>query len=113
MGKIGKFEDLLCWQKARIIVNDIYKITCEEKFSKDFSLKDQIRRASNSVMLNIAEGFCRRTHNEFKHFLFVAFGSNGEIQSHFILLLTENIFPKKYLIRYMKSATKIQKLFPD
>lgn len=101
MSKIEKFQDLICWQKTRVIVKDIYKVTSTGNFSRDYSLKDQIRRASNSVMLNIAEGFCGRTHNEFKHLLFVAFGSNGEVQSALYIALdqnyiTEEIFKEIY-----------------
>jgi four helix bundle protein len=81
MAKINRFEDLICWQKARIIMKDIYDITRGGNFSKDYSLKDQIRRAGISVMLNISEGFCRKSHKEFKQFLFFAHGSVGEIQS--------------------------------
>lgn len=81
MARINRFEDLICWQKARIIVKEIYGITKQGNFTKDYSLKDQIRRAAVSVMLNISEGFCRKTHKEFKQFLFFAHGSLGEIQS--------------------------------
>ncbi len=95
MSKIERFEDLICWQKARIIVNDIYDITSQNMFSKDFSLKDQIRRAANSVMLNIAEGFCRRSHKEFKQFLFVAYGSNGEVQSVLYIALDRKYISKE------------------
>lgn len=54
MGKIQRFEDIQAWQKVRELNNDIYKITMNPSFSKDFSLKDQIRRASVSIMANIA-----------------------------------------------------------
>ncbi len=81
MAKIERFEDLICWQKARIILRDIYKITSTGDFKNDWSLKDQIRRAGISAMLNIAEGFCRKSHKEFKQFLFFSHGSLGEIQS--------------------------------
>jgi len=87
MSRIERFEDLYCWQKARIIMNDIYKISSVGNFLKDYSLKDQIRRAANSVMLNIAEGFCRKSHKEFKQFLFYSSGSNGEIQSALYIAL--------------------------
>ena len=87
MAKIQRFEDLICWQKARIIVNDIYNITFTGEFSKDWSLKHQIRRAAISVMLNIPEGFCRKSHKEFKQFLFFAHGSLGEVQSDLYIAL--------------------------
>jgi four helix bundle protein len=81
MSRIEKFEDLICWQKSRILVREIYEITFRSSFCKDFALRDQIRRASLSIMLNIAEGFGRRTHKEFKQFLFIAHGSIAEVQS--------------------------------
>lgn len=89
MSKINRFEDLICWQKAREILKDIYTISSKENFSKDWTLKDQIRRAGISVMLNIAEGFCRKSHKEFKHFLFMSHGSLGEIQSVLYIALDQ------------------------
>ena len=53
MGKIEKFEDIQAWQKARELVKEIYEISDCGKFSKDWSLKDQIRRAGVSIMSNI------------------------------------------------------------
>ncbi len=75
MGRIEKFEDLVCWQKSRILVKEIYKISCQDLFGRDFVLKDQFRKAGISVILNVAEGFGRRTYKEFKQFLFIAHGS--------------------------------------
>jgi hypothetical protein len=48
--KIEKFEDLIAWQKARKLTSEIYKVTHREKFSRDYGLKDQIRRAAVSSM---------------------------------------------------------------
>ena len=70
--KIERFKDILAWQKAKEMSLSIYSLFKE---LKDFGFKDQICRASVSVMNNIAEGFERRSDNEFKHFLFVAKGS--------------------------------------
>lgn len=81
MGKIEKFEDLICWQKARELVKKIYKLTNSDRISKDFVLKDQIRRAGISIMLNISEGFARRTNKDFSKFLYIAHGSTAEVQS--------------------------------
>lgn len=82
MPKIEHFEDINAWQKARQLVTEIYKVTTQnEEFSKDFGLKDQIRRASVSIMSNIAEGFSRQTDKEFIQFLYVAKGSASEAQN--------------------------------
>jgi len=75
---IRRFEDIISWQKSRQLVVDIYKLF--EK-SNDFGFKNQIQRASVSVMNNIAEGFERKSNNEFRQFLFIAKGSIGEVRS--------------------------------
>ena len=76
-----KFEDLDVWKQARILNQEIFKLTNQDGFSKDYSLKDQIRRSAGSVMDNIAEGFERNGNKEFIQFLYIAKGSNGEIRS--------------------------------
>jgi four helix bundle protein len=81
MAKIEKFEDIIAWQKALELSTLVYKMTNKEKFSKDFGLKDQIRRASVSVVSNIAEGFERESNNQFIYFLIIAKGSAGELRS--------------------------------
>jgi four helix bundle protein len=73
--KIEKFEDLIAWQKARKLTKQIYRATSQGKFSSDYGLKDQIRRASISSMSNIAEGFERGGLVEFQRFLAIAKGS--------------------------------------
>lgn len=90
MSKIEKFEDLICWQKTREIVKDIYKITKIDYFQKDYPLVDQIRRASVSTMLNISEGFALRTNKEFCKHLFIAHGLIAEVQSILYIALDLN-----------------------
>lgn len=68
--KIERFEDFVAWQKARKLTADIYRVTSKGRFSSDFSLRDQIRRAAVSSMSNIAEGFERGRHSEFHQFFF-------------------------------------------
>ena len=87
MAKIERFEDIQAWQKARVLNRKIYEVTGEGGFSKDFSLKDQIRRAAISIMLNIAEGFARRSNKEFRQFLYIAHGSAAEVQSALYIAL--------------------------
>ncbi len=87
MATIKKFEDLICWQKARILTKEIYKITRIGDFNHDKGLANQIQRAAVSVMANIAEGFGRGTKQEFINYLFIAKGSAVEVQNHLYVAL--------------------------
>jgi len=87
MAKIEKFEEIQAWQKARQLVKRIYQVTSEGDFAQDYSLKDQIRRASVSIISNIAEGFSRQTDKEFTQYLHVAKGSASEVQSQLYVAL--------------------------
>src|SRR5436853_3600074 len=87
MATIERFEEILAWQKAREVTSDIYNVTNEGGFAKDFGLRDQIRRSSVSIMANIAEGFGRKSDKEFANFLNFAHGSAAEVQSHLYLAL--------------------------
>lgn len=78
---VHRFEDLIAWQKARELTKTIYEITRSKVFATDFDLVRQIRRASVSVMSNIAEGFERGSNNEFHQFLVIAKGSCAEVRS--------------------------------
>ncbi|MFH0889002.1 MAG: four helix bundle protein [Planctomycetota bacterium] len=79
--KAKGFEELYIWQKARELVNIIYTLTRKDRFSNDWALTDQIRRAAISVMSNIAEGFERGSNSAFIQFLYIAKGSCGEVRS--------------------------------
>ena len=81
MSTFKTFEEITAWQKARELTRHIYDITARDKFRRDFGLVDQMRRASVSVMSNIAEGFERRGGKEFAFFLSVAKGSLGELRA--------------------------------
>ncbi len=85
MATFNRFEDIQAWQKARIIVKDIYLASGNGVFGKDFDLRSQIRRSSVSIMANIAEGQGRRTNKDFAHFLNISLGSVAETKSHFYL----------------------------
>ncbi len=80
MATFTKFEEIQCWQKARELTRKIYSASMSGRFARDFGLKDQIRRASVSVMSNIAEGFDRSGTAEFIRFLSIAKGSAAEVR---------------------------------
>lgn len=79
MTKIGKLEEIKAWQEARELVREIYATTNTGEFSTDFGLRDQIRRASVSIMSNVAEGYARSTDRDFARFLSIALGSAVEV----------------------------------
>ncbi|WP_167631303.1 four helix bundle protein [Mariprofundus ferrooxydans] len=80
MTSFERFEDIDAWKRARILTNEIYALTRQGEFSRDYGLTDQIRRAAVSVMSNLAEGFERNSGKEFARFLDIAKGSAGEIR---------------------------------
>jgi four helix bundle protein len=80
MATFKKFEDIEAWKKSRELTKRVYRISNRAGFAKDFGLRDQIRRASVSVMSNIAEGFDRSGTGEFIQFLATAKGSAAEVR---------------------------------
>ena len=75
------FEDLEIWQNARALCQDIFIVTRNSDFNKDYRFVSQITAASGSIMDNIAEGFERGGNKEFQQFLSIAKGSCGEVRS--------------------------------
>lgn len=86
MGTIERFEDLEAWKRARSFAKLIHTVSGTGNFGRDFGLKDQIRRAANSIVANIAEGLTRRS-KEFLQYLFVAKGSCGEVRAQLYLAI--------------------------
>ena len=86
------FENSIAWKKSRVLTNKLYKIFGD---SKDYSFKDQILRASVSIMNNISEGFDRGTDKEFKYFLYIARGSNAEVRSMLFIAMDQNYITKE------------------
>ena|SRR5687767_7312540 len=87
MANIAQFEEIEAWRKARQLTKEIYAATAQGQFAHDFALRDQIRRASVSIMSNIAEGFERDGNKEFRQFLSIAKGSAGEVRSQLYIAL--------------------------
>ena len=89
MTTLHRFEDIEAWQKARSLTKEIYACSGNGNFAKDFGLCDQIRRASVSIMANIAEGFDRGGTKELSNFLSIAKGSVGEVEAQLYVALDQ------------------------
>lgn len=110
MSKINTFEDIQAWQKARELTGAIYKVSSADSFNKDFGLKDQIRRASVSVLSNIAEGFERNGSKEFLLFLSIAKGSAGEVRAQLYIAFDLEYISKTEFDDLSKLATDTSKM---
>ena len=77
MATIKNFEELEVWKIAMELCTEVYNLTNKELFSKDFALKDQIRRSAISIPSNISEGYERDGINQFLYFLAISKGSCG------------------------------------
>ncbi|OGG00162.1 four helix bundle protein [Candidatus Gottesmanbacteria bacterium RBG_13_37_7] len=105
--KIKRFEDIIAWQKAKELSLLIYKLF---KSNRDFAFRDQVQRASVSVMNNIAEGFERKSNQEFRQFLYIAKGSCGEVRSMISLALDLSYINKSEYLRVYNLSIEISKI---
>jgi four helix bundle protein len=110
MAKIERFEDLISWQKARELNRLVYKISANGIFAKDFGLRDQIRRASISIMSNIAEGFERGGDKEFVQFLSNAKGSCGEVRCQLYAALDEKYLSETEFKQLSERSLEVSRL---
>jgi four helix bundle protein len=104
--KIEKFEDFIAWQKARKLTREIYRITNLPDFSRDFGLKDQIRRSAVSIMSNIAEGFERGRPSEFHQFLSIAKASCAELRSQLYVAFDADYITEAQFHQVMSAASE-------
>jgi len=110
MATVEKFEELIAWQKARKFAHEIFELTCLDRFFRDFSIVDQIRRSSGSVMDNIAEGFGRGGNKEFIHFHFIANGSLFETKSQLYRAFDRKYITEEILSEKLDKADELAKV---
>lgn len=101
MATAKRFEDLEVWQRSRELANLIYAVSKDGMFSRDFGLRDQIRRAAVSIMSNIAEGFESSTQQTFIKYLGHAKASAGEVRAQLYIVkdqgyISEQDFQKAF-----------------
>lgn len=110
MASIKKFEDLKAWQEARILCKKVHALTLNQEFSRDYSLKDQIKRSSGSVMDNIAEGFDRDGNKELIHFCSIAKASCSEVKSQLYRAIDYKYISEKEFKVAVEQASKTSAL---
>ena len=91
MNTVKSFEDLIVWQKSRILAKNIFLLSEHHQVRRDFGLKQQILNSSGSVPDNIAESFERDGNKEYWQFLSIAKGSDGELRSQLYRIFDRNI----------------------
>lgn len=107
MAKFETFEDIVVWQKSKKLICDVYGAF---RSSRDYSFRDQVQRASVSVMNNIAEGFERKGNKEFSKFLYIAKGSCGEVRSMLYLSLDLGYISKAEFDNLHNQTIEISKM---
>jgi four helix bundle protein len=110
VNKVSSFEDLIAWQRSRELTKLVYDITSDGGFSKDYGLREQRRRASVSIMSNIAEGFERGGRNEFHQFLVIAKASCAEVRSQLYVALDAGYLSKELFDRLMALSLEVTRI---
>ena len=108
--KIERFEELVAWQKARILTQAIYQITRQGAFAKDFGLSGQVQRSAVSIMANIAEGFERGKRGEFHQFLSIAKSSCAELRSHLYVALDAGYLSQTEFDQLLTQAQEVARI---
>jgi four helix bundle protein len=104
---IQKFEDIIAWQKSQEYAIAVYAVF---KDLKDFSFRDQVRRAVVSISNNIAEGFDRSSNADFSRFLYIAIGSCSEVKSMIYLAEKLEYIQTKQCEKLLKEGDEISKI---
>jgi len=107
---IRRVEQIQAWRKARELVCEVYKACADGALTKNFGLRDQLRRAPVSAMANIAEGFARKSDKDFARFLDVAKGSAIEVQSRLYVTLDVRCLEEKEFGRLYHLADEVASL---
>jgi four helix bundle protein len=107
MATFKTFEDIEAWQRSRALTRSIYNVTSQGTFARDFGLRNQIRKASVSIMSNIAEGFERSGTREFIQFLATAKGSAGEVRAQLYVALDQGYVEQAIFDDLSQSIIKI------
>ena len=107
---IQDHKDLIMWQKAMDMTAEVYRLAKLLPREETYALSDQMRRAAVSVPSNIAEGYQRRSDGYIKHFLYIAKGSNAEVETQILLCIRLGYFPQSEAQTALKLIEEIAKM---
>jgi len=110
MARIQEFEDLEVWKLARKLTVQVYALSRNGAFAKDYGFCNQIRRAAVSIVSNIAEGFERRSNSQFIQFLDIANGSAGEVRAQLYVALDLGYITQEQFQAAFNDITSIGKM---
>ena len=82
---MGNFKELKVWQQSKELAVNIYQLTNKGPFTKDFGLRDQMRRSSVSISSNIAEGDDLDTDKQSVRYFYIARGSLAELRTQILI----------------------------
>lgn len=110
MSKVEHFEDLIAWQRARILARTIYEVTRDGKLARDRDLSRQIQRAAVSIMSNIAEGFERSNIGDYHRSLLIAKASCGEVPSQLYLAFDIGYVTQNDFNRLLQDTVEVSRI---
>ena len=110
MSTFNRFEDIVAWQKARVLSDLIYQEASKIIFDKDKRLRLQMYGSSGSIMDNIAEGFGRGGSKEFKQYLWISKGSSAELRSQLYRSIDRKFINEKTFDDLFSKAEEIEKM---
>ena len=110
MARIERFEDIEGWKKGRELCQMVYTFTNKGAFSRDYGLRDQIRRAAISVISNIAEGFETQNDRTFIRHLYIAKGSSGEVRAQSYAALDQGYITQAEFDTLYKTTSEVSRL---
>lgn len=107
---MNSYRDLIVWQKARLLVKVVYLLVKKLPRQEQFALSDQIRRATVSIVSNIAEGYQRQTTKEYIQFLYMSYGSCAELETQLLLCQDLAYLAEQELQEAMELLVEVEKM---
>jgi len=105
-----RLEEIEVWKRGCRLTVDLFKLTSNNSFEREWGMRDQIRRAAASIPANVAEGFERESNAEFKRFLMIARGSCGELRTHIYISEAVGLMTKEEARRLIAECIEVSSM---